>query len=162
MYIIIYTMKQRTLQLEENIQQNLTTLGQQIRTARLQRKFTGVNFAKQVGISRMTLYAVERGLPTVAIGIYAAVLNALDGMDKELTRIVAKPNRKVQLNDWVERQYAIHKDMPADLRVAERVHKPRSEAESLALIIAAKKAWDNAVQSGWIVKTKNGYKLCEI
>lgn len=33
------------------------------------------------------MWAVEKGTPTVAMGIYAAVLHALGGMDKDLEMI---------------------------------------------------------------------------
>lgn len=40
--------------------------------------------AERAGISRATLWAVEKGTPSVAIGTYVAALRALGGMDKDL------------------------------------------------------------------------------
>ncbi len=62
----------------------LAQLGEQIRYARLRRGLSGVLVAERAGISRATLYKVEKGNPSVAIGIYANVLHALNGMDKDL------------------------------------------------------------------------------
>ena len=57
------------------------------------RKYTNrakqVEIAKANGISRATLWKVEKGSPAVAMGIYAAVLHALNNMDKDLL-LVAK------------------------------------------------------------------------
>ena len=49
-------------------------------------------------ISRATLWAVEKGSPSVAIGNYAAVLHALNNMDTDLL-LIAKDDelgRKLQ------------------------------------------------------------------
>ena len=43
--------------------------------------------AERAGISRSTLWKVENGNPSVAVGIYAAVLHALNNMDKDLLKI---------------------------------------------------------------------------
>ncbi len=62
----------------------LAQLGEQIRYARLRRGLTGKLVAERAGISRATLYKVEKGNPSVAMGIYANVLHAINGMDKDL------------------------------------------------------------------------------
>ncbi|MBQ1733689.1 MAG: helix-turn-helix domain-containing protein [Lachnospiraceae bacterium] len=79
-------------------QDYLTQLGEQVRLARLRRKLTVELVAERAGISRATLWAVEKGTPSVAIGTYAAVLHALNGLDKDLL-LVAKDDelgRKLQ------------------------------------------------------------------
>ena len=40
--------------------------------------------AERAGISRATLISIEKGASSVAIGCYAAVLHALNYMDKDL------------------------------------------------------------------------------
>lgn len=67
----------------------LKTLGEQIRLARLRRNLTVNLVSERAGISRATLWKVEKGSPAVAMGIYAAVLHALNNMDKDLL-LVAK------------------------------------------------------------------------
>ena len=76
----------------------LAQMGLQIKYARLRRKLSAELVAKRAGISRATLCAIEKGAPSVAIGYYAAVLHALNYMDKDLL-LVAKDDelgRKLQ------------------------------------------------------------------
>ena len=67
----------------------LETMGEQIKLARLRRQLSVELVAERAGISRATLWNAEKGSPSVAIGIYAAVLHALNNMDKDLL-LVAK------------------------------------------------------------------------
>ena len=75
----------------------LEQLGEQIKLARLRRHLSAELVAER-GVSRATVWNVEKGNPSVAIGIYAAVLHALNNMDKDLL-LVAKDDelgRKLQ------------------------------------------------------------------
>ena len=65
----------------------LAQMGEQIRLARLRRKFSLELVAERAGISRATLISIEKGTPTVSIGSYAAVLHALNNMDSNLLLI---------------------------------------------------------------------------
>lgn len=79
-------------------QRILETMGQQIKLARLRRQISAELVAERAGISRATLWSVEKGSPTVAMGTYAAVLHALNGLDRDLL-LVAKDDelgRKLQ------------------------------------------------------------------
>lgn len=76
----------------------LKTMGEQIKLARLRRNLSVELVAERAGISRASLWKVEKGSPSVAIGIYAAVLHALNNMDKDLL-LIAKDDimsRRVQ------------------------------------------------------------------
>lgn len=76
----------------------LKTMGEQIKLARLRRNLSVELVAERARISRASLWNVEKGSPSVAIGIYAAVLHALNNMDKDLL-LVAKDDvmgRKMQ------------------------------------------------------------------
>ena len=64
----------------------LKQVGEQIRLARLRRKISVELACKRANISRTTLWKVENGDPTVAIGIYARVLNAI-GLQDDLAAI---------------------------------------------------------------------------
>ena len=79
-------------------QEILRQMGEQIKLARLRRKLSSELVAERAGISRATLWNVEKGSPSVAVGIYAAVLHALNNMDKDLL-LIAKDDdlgRKLQ------------------------------------------------------------------
>ena len=76
----------------------METMGEQIKMARLRRRISTELVAKRAGISRATLWSVEKGSPSVSIGTYAAVLHSLNGMDKDLL-LIAKDDelgRKLQ------------------------------------------------------------------
>ena len=91
-------MSKRTVVVMPETQRTLEMMGEQIKMARLRRNLATELVAERAGISRATLWAVEKGTPTVSIGTYAAVLHALGGMDKELG-LIAKDDefgRKLQ------------------------------------------------------------------
>ncbi|MBD5467946.1 MAG: helix-turn-helix domain-containing protein [Lachnospiraceae bacterium] len=77
-------MSKRSVVVMPDTQKILENMGEQIKMARLRRNLSAELVAERAGISRATLWAVEKGTPTVAIGNYAAVLHALGGMDKDL------------------------------------------------------------------------------
>jgi transcriptional regulator with XRE-family HTH domain len=61
----------------------LKQAGEQIKLARLRRKLSAEIIAERAGISRATLWSIENGSPTVAMGSYASVLVAL-GLQQDL------------------------------------------------------------------------------
>lgn len=78
-------------------QRTLTTLGENIRYARLRRDLSSEQIAERAGIARNTLIKIEKGDEGVAIGYYFRVL-AVFGLDKDLM-LVAKDDelgRKLQ------------------------------------------------------------------
>lgn len=85
----------------------LGEMGEQIKLARLRRQLSTELVAERAGISRATLWNVEKGSPSVAIGIYAAVLHALNNLDTDLL-LIAKDDefgRKMQdLNMQVKKR----------------------------------------------------------
>ena len=86
----------------------LVQLGEQIKIARLRRHLSAELVAQRAGVSRATVCNVEKGNPSVAIGIYAAVLHALNNMDKDLL-LVAKDDelgRKLQYLELTTRRRA--------------------------------------------------------
>lgn len=91
-------MGKKTVNLLPNTERILSTMGEQIKLARLRRQLPAELVSERAGISRATLWNVEKGSPSVAIGIYAAVLHALNNMDKDLL-LIAKDDefgRKLQ------------------------------------------------------------------
>lgn len=82
-------------------------LGRNIRLARLRRKLSSEQVAERAGISRKTLYEIERGHPNVSLGNYAQVLSVLGLVDELLN--VAKDDtlgRKLQDADLVVKERA--------------------------------------------------------
>ena len=66
----------------------LNKVGEQIRLARLRRRLSVELIAERAGVSRTTVWKVEKGNPSVAIGIYAKILAAI-GLQEDLL-LVAK------------------------------------------------------------------------
>jgi transcriptional regulator with XRE-family HTH domain len=64
----------------------LPILGEQIKLARLRRKWSATVVAERAGISRSTLWQVEKGNPRVAFGAYFLVLFAL-GLEQDLLTV---------------------------------------------------------------------------
>lgn len=91
-------MSKKTVILMPQTEEILAQMGEQIKLARLRRKTPADLVAERAGISRTTLWAVEKGSPSVAIGIYAAVLHALNNMDHDLLLIARDDElgRKIQ------------------------------------------------------------------
>lgn len=101
-------MKQAAYNIMPATENILKTLGEQIKLARLRRNLTAELVAERAGISRSSLWKVESGNPAVAMGIYAAVLHALNNMDKNLL-LVAKDDemgRKLQDLELITRKRA--------------------------------------------------------
>ncbi len=107
MYIIIDVMGKNAVVLLPSVQKVLTELGENIKLARLRRGLSSELIAERAGISRATLVNVEKGSPSVAMGIYMSVLNSL-GLEKDML-LVAKDDelgRKLQDLKLVARKRA--------------------------------------------------------
>jgi len=89
-------MKNTPILLPNNIN-ILKALGEQIQLARLRRKFSAEQIAERAGMGRKTVYNIEQGSPSVAIGSYLQVLFVL-GLEKDLTMVAASDplGRKLQ------------------------------------------------------------------
>ena len=85
-------MKKRTILLFPDTMKILEQMGEQIKLARLRRNLSVELVSERANISRATLWSIEKGSPSVAIGYYAAVLHALNDMDKDLL-LVAKDDK---------------------------------------------------------------------
>ena len=68
---------QATSTLPRAARQALIKLGEDIAVARKKRRISTVSMSERAFISRGTLYKVEKGDPSVSMGIYATVLSIL-------------------------------------------------------------------------------------
>ena len=64
-----------------SLRRKIEQMGEQIALARLRRNLSVNLVAERAGISRTTLWAIEKGSPNVAFGSYAKVLFALNLAD---------------------------------------------------------------------------------
>ena len=87
----------------------LSQMGEQIRLARMRRKISVALVAERAAVSRASVWAVEKGSAAVAIGIYAAVLHAINGMDSDLLKVAADDELGQKLRD-IELLRKYHKD----------------------------------------------------
>ena len=80
-----------------SLEKLLAEFGENIKLARLRRKLNAEQVAERANIARSTLWLVEKGSPSVAIGTYAQVLLVL-GLEKDILKIATddKLGRKLQ------------------------------------------------------------------
>jgi transcriptional regulator with XRE-family HTH domain len=90
-------MGERAVVLLPKIQALLETIGENIRLARLRRKLTTQQIAERAGITRTTLWQVEKGAGGVSMATYAQVLLVL-GLESDLMQIANddKMGRRIQ------------------------------------------------------------------
>lgn len=66
----------------------LKILGNDIKVARIRRRITSELMAQRIGISRITLAAIEKGSPTVSFGYVATALWIL-GLSENLKQVAS-------------------------------------------------------------------------
>lgn len=101
-------MKKAAYNILPGTEEILKNMGEQIKLARLRRNLSAVLVAERAGISRTSLWKVESGDPAVAMGIYAAVLHALNNLDEDLLLIAKddKLGRQIQDLNLITRKRA--------------------------------------------------------
>ena len=77
--------------LPRNLEQRMSIVGEQIKLARLRRNLSIAQVAERATCSPLTVSRIEKGAPTVAIGIYLRVLYALQ-LDEDIL-LIAKEDR---------------------------------------------------------------------
>lgn len=85
----------------------LSELGENIKLARLRRKFSTEQVSERANISRPTLLSIEKGSESVSLGLYLQVLAVL-GLEKDLL-LLAKDDelgRKLQDADLSTKERA--------------------------------------------------------
>lgn len=76
----------------------LEQMGENIKLARKRRKLTTVQVAERADIVRTTLYQIEKGNPSVAIGAYFNVLRVL-GLQDDFLKLAADDELGRKLQD---------------------------------------------------------------
>jgi len=80
------------------VTQNLELMGEQIMLARKRRHLSMQDIADRAAVTRLTVSKVEHGDPTVAMGIYARVLFALN-LENDIKLIAANDTLGRDLQD---------------------------------------------------------------
>ena len=70
--------------LPRKLEQKMQIVGEQIKLARLRRNLSVAQVAERATCSPLTVSRIEKGIPTVAIGIYLRVLYALHAKEDKL------------------------------------------------------------------------------
>ena len=84
--------------LPRKLEQKMQTVGEQIKLARLRRNLSVVQVAERATCSPLTVSRIEKGTPTVAIGIYLRVLYALQ-LDDDILLLAQKDEMGRALQD---------------------------------------------------------------
>jgi transcriptional regulator with XRE-family HTH domain len=100
-------MKKRNTILLPRAQKTITILGENIKLARLRRKFSAEQVAERADISRPTLVSIEKGSPNVTIGAYVKVLSVL-GLENDIMEVAKddKLGRRLQDAKLIVRERA--------------------------------------------------------
>lgn len=96
---MVTAMKKAAYNILPKTEEVLKIMGEQIKLARLRRSLSAELTAERAGISRTSLWKVEKGDPAVAMGIYAAVLHALNNLDKDLLLVAQDDELGRQIQD---------------------------------------------------------------
>jgi len=96
--ILIAVMSKKNVVIFPSSARELQALGQRLRDARLRRRFSMVTVCARPDISRPNLYKVEKGDPSVAMGIYVQVLRVL-GLVADLALVAKEDELGRRLQD---------------------------------------------------------------
>src|ERR1039458_9171506 len=90
-------MSKNAIVLLPKLRRSLELLGENIRLARLRRKYSAEQVAERANMGRSTVWLIEKGAPSVSMGAYLQVLFVL-GLDGDITEIASNDplGRKLQ------------------------------------------------------------------
>lgn len=107
------TMAKSTMgtKLPRKLEQKMQVVGEQIKLARLRRNLSVAQVAERATCSPLTVSRIEKGIPTVAIGIYLRVLYALQ-LDDDILWLAKEDTlgKKLQDLSLVRRERASKKE----------------------------------------------------
>ena len=113
-------MSKKALTLYPASSKAMTALGERLKDARLRRRFSMETVCIRAGLSRPTLYKIEHGDPSVAIGLYIQVLRVL-GLVDDLAHIAKEDilGRRLQDESLPHRKRAPRRKSPTGDQDAE-------------------------------------------
>lgn len=104
----------------------LETLGENIKLARLRRKLTTIQVSERVNISRSTLFLIEKGSESVALGAYFNVLVTLGLQDDFLKLasddVLGKKLQDLELLDKQNPEDELKKEKQTYLMINDKGH----------------------------------------
>ena len=97
--------------LSRKLEQKMQVVGEQIKLARLRRNLSVAQVAERATCSPLTVSRIEKGVPTVAIGIYLRVLYTLQ-LDDDILSLAKDDElgRALQDMNMIPRKRASKKD----------------------------------------------------
>ena len=98
----VLDMAKQTLPSFPRYQRLAGSLGERLRVARLRRRMSATEMAERLGVSRMTLYSLEKGDLSVGLGILVRALGVL-GLEEDLDRLAADDELGRKLADHAAR-----------------------------------------------------------
>lgn len=100
MYFKCYVMTKSTMgtKMPRRLDDKMKIMGEQIKLARLRRNLSIAQIAERATCSPLTINRLEKGSPTVSMGIYARVLYALQ-LEDDLTLIAKEDSKGRMLQD---------------------------------------------------------------
>jgi transcriptional regulator with XRE-family HTH domain len=108
-------MKEENITISAKAESAILLLGENIRLARLRRKLSAAQVSERAGISRSSLWKIEKGASTVSIGSIAQVLFIL-GLEKELSNVAQNDSLGRKLQDL---EISVKKRAPKRLKSTE-------------------------------------------
>ena len=112
--------------LPRKLEQKMQTVGEQIKLARLRRNLSVAQVAERATCSPLTVARIEKGAPTVAIGIYLRVLYALQ-LDDDILLIAQKDEMGRALQDLA----LIHRERTKQREPSSSLEWPSSDGRGL-------------------------------
>ncbi len=106
-------MRTKNVTLLPKVQKAVSTLGENLKLARLRRRYSMEQVAERANISRPTLQSIEEGHPQVSIGAIVKVLFVL-GLEKDILEVALDDKLGRRLQD-------------ANLMVKERAPKNKTK-----------------------------------
>ena len=125
-------MARQTPSLLPRLARLIAGVGENIKRARLRRAYSSETVAQRAGITRKTLYRIERGDPAVALGIYARVLQALR-LENDLGSLASDDplGRKLQDANLEPKRRAPKQSKPANRLGEENSRTAPKKSENL-------------------------------